>query len=138
MKVTATFQITGWDPVSSDAPDAGPELSRVVIRKVFRGDLEGESSGEGLFCGMNAPEDGAGYVAIERIQGRLEGRLGSFVIQHGGLMGLGLAPQTFGHVVPGSGTGGLAGLRGDVEIARTGDGEHTLTMDYDFDADTSA
>ena len=54
---------------------------------------------------MNDPEVGAGYVVSERVTGQLGDRSGSFVIQHGGVMGPGLAPRTFGHVVPGSGTG---------------------------------
>lgn len=115
-----------------DQPTEGPALSRVTIRKAFQGGLEGESVGEGLFCGMSAPQDGAGYVVSERFTGRLGDRQGSVVIQHGGLMGPEMAPRTFGHIVPGSGTGDLLGLTGDVTIDRTDDGEHTLTLEYDF------
>jgi hypothetical protein len=139
MKATANFDVTGWDPASSDQPDAGPELSRVVIRKTFQGgDIEGESEGEGLFCGMSDPKAGAGYVVSERVTGKLGDRRGSFVIQHGGLRGPGLAPRTFGHVVPGSGTGDLVGLTGEVEIDQTEDGKHTMTLDYDFATNTAA
>ena len=139
MKATATFDVTGWEPASSDQPDAGPEMSRVVIRKSFqKGDIEGESEGEGLFCGMSDPGAGAGYVVSERVTGRLGNREGSFVIQHGGLMGPGMAPRTFGHVVPGSGTGDLTGLAGEVAIERTDDGEHTMLLDYHFPDETSA
>lgn len=130
---TVTFDVTGWDPTPYDAPDDGPEQMRVALRKAFHGDLEGESTGEGLFCGMSDPEAGAGYVVSERVTGRLQGRSGTFVIQHGGLMGPGQAPRTFGHVVPGSGTGQLVGLTGEVEIRRTEDGQHTMTLEYGFD-----
>lgn len=51
--------------------------------------------------------------------------------QHGGVMGPGTPPHTFGHVVPGSGTGDLAGLTGTVQIDQSG-GDHTLTLDHDF------
>lgn len=88
----------------------------------------------GLFCGMGPPEAGAGYVVSERVTGKLEGRAGTFVIQHGGVMGAGTAPRTFGHIVPGSGTGGLAGLAGTVTIDRAADGTHTMTLDYDLAA----
>lgn len=131
MTATAPFDVTAWEPASSDRPDAGPELSRVVIRKSFQGgDLEGESEGEALFCGASRPEAGAGYVVSERVTGRLDGRQGTFVIQHGGLMGPGMAPRTFGHIVPGSGTGELVGLAGEVEIERSADGTHTMRLDY--------
>ncbi len=129
MTATARFDVTGWDPTPYDQPADGPELSRVTIRKAFQGDLDGESTAEGLFCGMGDPSAGAGYVVSERVTGRLGGRSGSFVIQHGGVVGSDVAPRTFGHVVPGSGTGELAGLAGTVEIDRA-DGQHTLTLDY--------
>ncbi len=131
MKATASFKVTGWDPAPYDQPSDGPELSRISIQKSFHGDFTGESTGEGLFCGMNNPTAGAGYVVSEKVTGRLGDRTGSFVIQHGGVMGPGTAPRTFGHVVPGSGTGDLAGLVGTVEIDQA-EGEHTLTLEYDF------
>ena len=136
VKATANFDITEWNPASSDRPDVGPEMSRVEIRKTFTGgDIEGRSEGEGLFCGMSDPEAGAGYVVSERVTGQLDGKQGSFVIQHGGLMGPGLEPRTFGHVVPGSGTAELAGLAGEAEVNRTDEGEHTLTINYHFTED---
>ena len=138
MNATVTFEVTGWEPAPYDQPAEGPELTRIVIRKAFRGDLEGESTGEGLFCGMNDPGAGAGYIVSERVTGRLKGRSGTFVLQHGGLMGPGSAPRTFGHVVPGSGTGELAGLVGEVAINRTEEGVHILTLDYDFAGRTAA
>jgi hypothetical protein len=139
MKATANFDVTGWNPASSDQPDVGPELSRVVIRKTFQGDdIEGKSEGEGLFCGMSDPEAGAGYVVSERITGQLGDRRGSFVIQHGGLMGPGITPRTFGHVVPGSGTGDLVGLTGEVEIDQTEDGKHTMILNYEFATNTAS
>ena len=91
------------------------------------------STGEGLFCGMSDPEAGAGYVVSERVTGRLQGRSGTFVVQRGGLMGPGRAPRTFGHVGPGSGTGQLVGLTGEVEIRQTEDGQHTTTLEDGLD-----
>ena len=132
MKAIATFEITGWDPAPPDQPEAGPELTRIALRKTFRGDLVGESAGEGLFCGLSDPAAGAGYVVSERVTGLLGGRRGTFVLHHGGLMGPGMAPRTFGDVVPGSGTGALAGLTGTVTILQTEDGGHTMTLDYDL------
>lgn len=122
----ASFDVTNWDATAYDEPADGPHLSRVAVSKAFKGGLEGESVGEGLFCGMNAPADGAGYAVSERFSGRLGGRSGTFVLQH-----IGVAPpegpaRSYGNVVPGSGTGELAGLVGEVEF---GDG-HTVTLRY--------
>ena len=130
MIATAPFSVSGWDPAAADQPDAGPALSRVAIQKAFAGgDFEGTGEGEGLFCGMDDPTAGAGYVVSERLTGTLHGRTGSFVIQHGGLMGPDVPPHTFGNVVPGSGTGELSGLSGTVQIAQA-DGVHTMTLTY--------
>jgi len=124
----STFDVTRWDPADADEPEAGPELSRITIGKTFTGDFEGTGLGDGLFCGMSDPKAGAGYLVSERLIGQLDGRSGSFVIQHGGLMSPDTPPRTFGNIVPGSGTGELAGLTGTVEI---GDG-HTLTLVYEL------
>lgn len=128
MRATAHFDVTRWDATVTDAPSEGPALSRVTIYKAFQGDLTGESIGEGLFCGMERPADGAGYLVSERVTGRLGDREGSFVLQHGGLAAPGQEPRSFGSIVPGSGTGELVGLSGTVAI---GEG-HTLTLDYDL------
>lgn len=125
---TASFDVTGWDGAAYDEPAEGPHLSRVAVRKAFTGDLEGESAGEGLFCGMNDPAAGAGYLVSERFTGRLGERRGTFVLQHVGIAAPGAAPRSSGHVVPGSGTGDLAGLHGEVTFGE----KHTITLDYGF------
>ena len=127
-RADASFDVTNWDATAYDEPSDGPHLSRVAVSKAFTGDLDGESVGHGLFCGMNAPADGAGYVVSERFTGRLGGRSGTFVLQHVGVAAPGAPPRSHGNVVPGSGTGELAGLTGEVEF---GDG-HTLTLRYDL------
>jgi len=58
----------------------------------------------------------------------LEGRRGTFVLQHGGV-GDAIAQRAFGHLVPGSGTGELAGLAGEAEFAHDESGARvTLTI----------
>jgi hypothetical protein len=106
MSITATFEITGWDETTYDAPEEGPPLVRASVRKRFSGPLEGTSSAEVLIAGQE------GYLASERVDGVLEGRRGTFVIQHGGVDG-----RAFGHIVPGSGTGELDGLSGEAVFA---------------------
>lgn len=128
----AAFTVTGWDGGPYDEPDEGPHLSRVTVRKAFTGDLEGESVGEGLFCGMNDPAAGAGYLVMDRFTGTVDGRAGGFVFQHTGLAGAEADPRAGGHVVPGSGTGGLRGLVGTVELRQEAGGAKELLLDYHF------
>ena len=60
----------------------------------------------------------AGYVAMERVIGTLEGRTGTFALQHSGTMTRG-AQQLSVTVVPDSGTGELTGLSGTLTITRS-------------------
>jgi hypothetical protein len=124
----ASFDVTNWNATPYDEPTDGPHLSRVAVSKAFKGDLKGTSTGEGLFCGMNAPASGAGYVVSERFSGRLGDRSGSFVLQHVGVAEPGAPAQSYGNIVPGSGTGELAGLSGEVEFGE----DHTITLRYGF------
>ena len=133
-RVIIPFEVTGWDQIPYEEETQGPRLFRVKVRKTFRGDLVGESTGELLMC-MADPSDfkaGAGYVVSERVVARLKGRAGTFVLQHWGMSGGGRPPKTAGHVVPGSGTGELAGLTGELEFAVDSNRAHTLTLDYEL------
>ncbi len=82
-------------------------------------------------------EEGRGYVASERVTGALEGRSGTFVLQHGGV-GDATEQRAFGHVVPGSGTGALRGLRGEAAYAHDEAGARlTLTFSLAEPADAT-
>jgi hypothetical protein len=102
-------------------------LGRMSIEKQFHGDLEATSKGEMLSAGTSV-KGSAGYVAIERVSGTLQGRTGSFVLQHSGTMTRG-APQLTISVVPDSGTGQLAGLAGNMAITIV-DGKHSYDFEY--------
>ncbi len=133
IRATSSFQVTGWDQTPYGEESEGPLLSRATVRKSFRGDLTGESTAELLMCQAD-PSDlaaGAGYMASERVVGRLGDRSGSFVMQHWGLSSS-AGERTGGHIIPGSGTDELAGLSGTVEISVSADGAHTLVLDYDI------
>ncbi|MEZ4702921.1 MAG: DUF3224 domain-containing protein, partial [Rhodothermales bacterium] len=122
MKIDIPFDITTWDPTPYDAPEAGPALFRVTVKKTYKGPLTGEGVAELLLCGQE------GYLANERVSGELEGRSGTFVLQHGGVRQGEEAVMQFGLVIPGSGTGELANLRGDATFAHG-----KLSLDYRFD-----
>lgn len=122
----ADFEITGWD-VREDEEEAGEgaAMSRTEIAKRFTGALEGASRTQMLAA---IAAGGRGYVATERFEGMLDGRRGTFVLQHGGLMD-GDDVSSFGAIVPGSGTGELAGLHGEAGYVHEGDTAR-LTLTY--------
>jgi len=103
-------------------------LGRLTIDKRFHGDLEGIGKGEMLATQTDVPGS-AGYVAMERVTGRLKGRAGSFVLQHSATMSRG-APVSSITVVPDSGTGELRGISGTMIITVAKDGAHSYEFDY--------
>ena len=105
----------------------GAKLARMSIDKQFHGDLEATSQGEMLSAGTDT-KGSAGYVAIERVTGTLNGRSGGFVLQHNATMTRG-APYLNIVVVPDSGTGELAGLTGKMHIV-IDKGKHSYEFEY--------
>jgi hypothetical protein len=116
-----------FDVKLSPQATADKDLGRLSIEKQFRGDLEGTSSGE-MLTAMTAIKESAGYVAIERVTGRLKGRSGTFILQHTGTMERG-KPSLSVTVVPDSGTGDLVGLTGTMTID-LGGGKHAYVFEY--------
>jgi Protein of unknown function (DUF3224) len=102
-------------------------LGRMSIDKQFHGDLQGTSKGEMLSAATAVKGSGA-YVAIERVSGTLNGRSGTFALQHNGTMTR-ASPQLTVSVVPDSGTGQLTGLAGKMTIKIT-DGKHFYEFEY--------
>lgn len=125
--VDATFDVTDWQEEPYDEPSEGPRMTRVRITKRYHGPIEGT----GITNVLTAQgETGSGYVASERVDGTLDGRAGTFVIQHGGLAD-GAELSTYGTIIPGSGTGDLVNLRGRATEGTEG----VLRLEYTLDSD---
>jgi Protein of unknown function (DUF3224) len=120
------FDVT-LKPQSSDDIGDGVPLARMSIDKRYHGELEASGTGE-MLTALTAVKGSAAYVAIERVRGVLQGRKGSFVIQHGGTMTRG-APSLAISVVPDSGTGELAGIAGKMAVV-IADGKHSYDFEY--------
>lgn len=120
---TGPFDVTITPQQSADdAP-----VARMLLYKAFHGDLEAVAHGE-MLAGSE-PLTGAGvYVAIDRVAGTLHGRGGSFLIAHRGIRNA-EGQQLEIVIVPGSGTGQLAGITGTVGI-EIADRQHYYTVTY--------
>ena len=125
-RASGTFEVK-LSPQALTHQTEDKALARMSIDKQVHGDLEATSQGEMLSAGT-AVQGSAGYVAIERVTGKLKGRSGTFVLQHSGTMTRG-TPQLSITVVPDSGTGELAGLAGTMTID-IADGKHSYTFEY--------
>jgi hypothetical protein len=126
-RATGSFDVK----VNAAKPDTqvarAANLSRLTIDKRFHGDLEGISKGEMLAL-QTETKGSAGYVALERVTGKLKGRSGSFVLQHSATMSRGDSRAEIS-VVPDSATGELRGLSGNMIISAS-DGAHSYEFDF--------
>jgi len=125
-----TFEVT----LNSEPPyeeSEGVSLARVFLSKKFQGDLEATSTGQ-MIGARSAVKGSAGYVAIERVVGSIDGRAGSFVLQHFGVMTRGTGELKVS-VVPDTGTGELCGIAGRMNIEIVA-GKHCYSFEYSFEA----
>ena len=107
----------------------GVTLSRELLQKKFEGELTGAANGQMLTAVSQVPTS-AVYVAIDRFEGTLHGRSGSFAISHRGVMADGEQDLTIA-IVPDSGTGELAGISGTMTIDIQ-DGKHFYSLRYEL------
>lgn len=128
--VQGSFDVTATRQPPYDSAD-GLVLGRTSFVKSFKGPLEASSTVEMLSAGT--PTKGSAvYVALERVNGKLAGRTGNFVLVHYGIMNRG-TPTLRLEVAPDSGTGELLGLTGQMQIDIK-DGQHFYTFEYSFGA----
>lgn len=108
----------------------GASLQRARWTKKFSGDLAGTSVVEfimGELDGPAAAEKPKVYVGVERFDCTLGGRSGTFALVHTATM-LGADYQASWTILPGSGTGALAGISGRAEITP----DHDLILEYEL------
>jgi hypothetical protein len=127
-KAEGTFNLDRFDAEDPYDDHDGVKLSRAHISKTFSGDLVGTSETDLITVTAENP---AAYVAIERFDGTVHGRKGTFILQHeaGGTGGV---PWMTWKIVESSGTGELAGLRGEGQINIGPDGGHSYVIDYEL------
>ena len=121
---TGTFTVTMQPPSESGA--SGPFV-RLRLDKRFEGGLAGTSEVEMLASNAGDQPSG-GYVALERFTGELDGRRGTFILQHSGTMAPG-SMRIDVIVTPGSGTGELKDLQGTLAIRIEGK-QHFYDLAY--------
>ncbi len=111
MHATGPFDVR-MTPQPLTVPD--PLRSRMSLDKHYHGQLDATGVGE-MLSGGDYKTGSAGYVAIETVTGTLDGKRGSFILQHNATMNRG-EPQLNVIVVPDSATGDLTGLSGKLTI----------------------
>jgi hypothetical protein len=124
-----SFTVQSWDESTYEELAGEAKLNRAHVTFGYTGDLQGQSTSDSLMCYRD--NGTAVYTGLERITGQLGGRSGSFVVLASGAYADGEAKTTW-QVVEGSGTGDLAGLRGQGSAAAASGPCGTYTLQYDL------
>jgi len=129
-RADATITVHKYEPAAYDEQAAGPALTRIHVEESFSGDISGDGVVE--FLQAARPDGSANFVGIERVTGTVAGRNGTFLLQDAGTVQDNIVSGDW-FVIPGSGTGGLAGLRGTGGFrANLGEGAQ-VHLDYWFE-----
>lgn len=127
---SATISVHKYEPAAYEEPAEGPVLTRIHVEESFSGDISGEGAVEFL---QAARADGsASFVGIERVTGAVGGREGTFLLQDAGTVKGSIVSGDW-FVIPGSGTGGLAGLRGEGGFSANLGESAQVHLDYWFE-----
>ena len=127
IEANGTFEVKLKVQKADNKEAASAKLGRMSLEKQFHGELEATSTGEMLSVGTEVAGS-AGYVAMERVNGTLHERTGSFALQHSATMTRG-EPQLSVTVVPDSGTEQLVGIAGRMTI-KIVEGKHFYEFRY--------
>jgi len=125
----STFTVKNWDEHAYNEVDGHLKLTRATVAFGYTGDLEGDGAIEYLM--MYQDDGSARSIALERFSGRLNGKSGTFVLEHHANYADGTNSGEF-DVIAGSGTGQLASLRGHGTSLSRQDGTMLVTLDYDL------
>jgi hypothetical protein len=128
-RAQGTFTVKSWDENTYEELEGNAKLTKARMVFSYAGDLEAEGISDTLMCYR---DDGtAVYTGLDLMTGQLGGRSGTFVLRsEGGYEGG--AAKTSWHIVEGSGTGELAGLRGTGSSAASSSPPGTFSLDYDL------
>jgi len=129
-RATAKIEVHTYQPETYEDSGGGTDLVEIRVTEAFHGDIEGE--GVVRFLQAVRVNGSASFVGMERVTGSVGGRSGSFLLQDAGTVEGNTVSGTW-FVIPGSGTGELAGLRGEGGFQATlGEGAD-VTLDYWFE-----
>jgi hypothetical protein len=124
---TGRFTVIGGNEESIAEVPAGIRITRVGGRQRFAGSIEGDGFVDWIFCYL--PDRTARFAGLQRIVGSIDGLAGSLVLESTGAHD-GRRSAGSWRVVPGSGTGELAGLDGEGTFDAPGGSEVDYTLEY--------
>ena len=124
-----TFEVTAWDEKPYAQLGDGGKLTKASVKGKLDGDIVGEGLTEWLMCYAN--ENEATYVGFQKIDGTLDGKKGSFVVENNGTFDGKEARGTWS-IVPGTGTGQLSGIFGEGSFESPKGTKASFSLEYDL------
>lgn len=127
---TARIEVHTYEPLTYEDSGGGTDLVEIHVTESFHGDIEGQ--GVVRFLQAMRADGSASFVGIERVTGSVGGRSGTFLLQDVGTVE-GSVVSGMWFVIPGSGTGDLAGLRGEGDFTANLGEDADATLQYWFE-----
>jgi len=124
---TGTFDVKPADEHAYYDVTGHARLTHAGGTQRFSGDIEGDGSIEWLMCYL--PDGSARFVGLQRIDGSLNGRRGTFVIEAVGVHS-GTGSEARWRIIEGSGTGDLQGITGQGGFDAAGASGIAYHLDY--------
>lgn len=129
VSAAGTFTVTSWQEDTHAELSSQEKITKAQMGFRLAGDLAGDLVSDTF---MYYRADGtAEYTGLQRFSGEVGGRSGTFVMVADGDYD-GAQARSSWRVVPGSGTGGLAGLRGSGTSVASAEPPGSYTLDYDL------
>lgn len=129
VETSGHFTYAGWEELPVGSPDGTPRLARALVTNTFTGGVEAAATDCAYTIAYTGENVGT-YTGMELVSGSVDGRAGSFVLEESGTFDPGGTTCRFA-VVPGSGTGELAGLSGSGGFTyRHGETSVAYAFDY--------
>ncbi len=129
-RATGHIEVKTYEPAPFDQQPDGPGLVDIQVTEAFSGDIQGD--GKVRFIQAARADGSASFVGIERVRGSIHGKKGSFLLQDSGTV-VGKDVKGSWFVVPGSGTGELAGLRGEGGFEAELGQQASIWLDYSLE-----
>jgi hypothetical protein len=130
MSATGEFTIASWNEETYQELEGDAKLTRASVEQEVSGDLTGTGSVEWLMC--YRADGSARFVGLQRFEGAIEERTGSFLVDSIGDFADGEAKGSWA-VVVGSGTGDFAEIRGHGNFTAPMGGTPSWSMELLFE-----
>ncbi|MEU6549849.1 DUF3224 domain-containing protein [Streptomyces sp. NPDC046915] len=130
---TGHISYADWKENPAGPQEPLPRLAHASVVNAFTGGIEAARTTCEYTIVYTTGKTGT-FTGMELLAGRLDGREGSFVLEERGSFEADGSVRCSFEVVPGSGTGELAGLRGTgTFVYRPGETPFPYSFDYDLD-----